>query len=103
MAWYSGVNGAFWSSPSDLFGSNDGLPLSPVTGTLVHWPFQSGYLLSSKAQELAEIAATAIHIAATSAIEPIEHRWSMTVLLRDDFSSNRHLALSTPPRHLRAR
>src|ERR1700691_1574628 len=76
FAWYSGVSGAPWPRPNGLPGSWGGWPTAPGTRALVHWPFQSGYLASSKAS--APVAAT---ITAAAMTAPIMLRLGMPVLL----------------------
>src|SRR5215475_3472993 len=71
MAAYSSVSGACCPGPDGLVGSHP-----PPPGNRVHWPFQLGYLASSKACAAASVRASA----AASAIDPIERLPSMTVL-----------------------
>src|SRR5882762_8740920 len=104
MAWYSGVSGACCASPSDLFGSYDGWPLSPATGTRRHSPFHCGYFDSSNARAPDMVVSTA----AARAIRAMEPRSSMTVLpgisvvpgsTRDDLG-RWHTSLRADDQHL---
>ena len=76
ILWYSGVSGACWPRPYGLLGSCGGWPTAPGTGARRHWPFQSGYLVSSQAMapETETTSATA------SASAPIELPCDMIVL-----------------------
>src|ERR1700722_15142754 len=66
MAWYSAVNGAFCARPGRLVSSHE----LTVPGARLHWPDQSGYLVSSNAAAPESV----INSAAVSAIAPIELR-----------------------------
>src|SRR5215813_2888063 len=82
IASYSGVSGACWPLPHGLVGSKEGCPPKvPTRRTPLHWPFQSGYLISSPAATaLTAITNAAASGATLSAKAPIVLRQTIAVL-----------------------
>src|ERR1700691_4121430 len=88
IALYSGVSGGFCGSPRGF----DSSQAMPAPGARRHWPFQSGYLVSSKA-DAADIVSTA---AAATTAAPIEARKNrMNCLLGFSSRADRASALAS--------
>src|ERR1043166_8084576 len=87
-SWYSAVRGACCARPGGLLGSH----CPPVSGRLIHWPFQSGYLESSNA------SAPVRQVPRST--RAIAIRCSMTVLPRSGTKTN-HCGASAPSSPLR--